>query len=190
MTVTITGSVKDVTGVADNEAPWMFASVIRFADDGSVITETPREVRPVAGNIKVELEPGYAIVTYGKHVWPVDVPTTPTTLKALIEAGVAFPPDTAQTLLDAAVGAYVEANRQQFRSYAVPVEGDPGMVQWYDANDVAIGVPVPGVDVLDFTNYYVRFVDQNGDPLPVGSLTTIHVNTLTGEIDDITFEGA
>jgi hypothetical protein len=37
---------------------------------------------------------------------------------------------------------------------------------------------------------FVRFVDQNGDPLPAGSITTIHVNTTTGEIDDITFEGA
>jgi Major tropism determinant N-terminal domain len=36
---------------------------------------------------------------------------------------------------------------------------------------------------------FVRFVDQNGAPLPAGSLTTIHVNTTTGDIDDITFEG-
>lgn len=35
---------------------------------------------------------------------------------------------------------------------------------------------------------YVRFVDQNGAPLPAGSITTIHVNTVTGDIDDITFE--
>ena len=41
--------------------------------------------------------------------------------------------------------------------------------------------------VLDGT--YVRFVDQNGDPLPEGAVTTIHVNTATGDIDDITFEG-
>lgn len=37
---------------------------------------------------------------------------------------------------------------------------------------------------------FVRFVDENGDPLPAGSITTIHVNTVTGEIDDITFEEA
>lgn len=37
---------------------------------------------------------------------------------------------------------------------------------------------------------FVRFVDQNGHPLPTGSVTTIHVNTTTGEIDDITFEEA
>ncbi len=40
------------------------------------------------------------------------------------------------------------------------------------------------------TANFVRFVDQNGDQLPVGSVTTIHVNTVTGDIDDITFEEA
>jgi hypothetical protein len=103
VTVPITGSVKDVTGVEDNDTPWSFASVIRFADDGSVITEKPREVRAVSGNLKVNLVPGYAIVTYGKHVWQVTVPETATTLKALIEAGVAYPPETSQEALDAAV---------------------------------------------------------------------------------------
>lgn len=37
---------------------------------------------------------------------------------------------------------------------------------------------------------FVRFVDQNGDLLPAGSVTTIHVNTTTGSIQDITFEEA
>ena len=144
----ITGSVRDVTGVEDNETPWSFASVIRFADDGSVITEKPREVRAVSGTLKVNLVPGYAIVTYGKHVWQVDVPETPTTLKALIEAGVAFPPDASQALLDAAVGQYVEANREQFRTRAVPVVGDPTMAQWVDENGALVGDPVPWSQVI------------------------------------------
>lgn len=145
MTVPITGSVKDVTGVEDNDTPWSFASVIRFAEDGSVITEKPREVRAVSGNLKVNLVPGYAIVTYGKQVWQVTVPETATTLKALIEAGVAYPPDTSQALLDAAVGQYVEANREQFRTRAVPVDPeDPDtLYQWIDENGSLIGDPVP-----------------------------------------------
>ncbi|MEV5042690.1 hypothetical protein [Microbacterium sp. LMI1x-1-1.1] len=36
----------------------------------------------------------------------------------------------------------------------------------------------------------VRFRDQNGNPLPEGSTTTIVINTATGEIDDIIFEEA
>lgn len=43
---------------------------------------------------------------------------------------------------------------------------------------------------LALTASYVRFLDQNGDPLPPGSVTTIFVNTTTGEIDDIVFEEA
>lgn len=148
MTVPITGSVKDVTGVEDNDTPWSFASVIRFADDGSVITEKPREVRAVSGNLKVNLVPGYAIVTYGKQVWQVTVPETATTLKALIEAGVAYPPDTSQALLDAAVGQYVEANREQFRTRAVPVVGDPTMAQWVDENGALVGDPIPWSEVV------------------------------------------
>jgi peptidoglycan/xylan/chitin deacetylase (PgdA/CDA1 family) len=149
VTVPITGSVKDVTGVEDNDTPWSFASVIRFAEDGSVITEKPREVRAVSGNLKVNLVPGYAIVTYGKHVWQVTVPETPTTLKALIEAGVAFPPDTSQALLDAAVGQYVETHREQFRTRAIPVVSDPLMAQWVDEYDNPVGDPVPWSQVID-----------------------------------------
>ncbi|WP_020097374.1 hypothetical protein [Microbacterium sp. 11MF] len=37
---------------------------------------------------------------------------------------------------------------------------------------------------------FVRFVDQEGDPLPAGSITTIVINTTTGEIDDIVYEEA
>ena len=37
---------------------------------------------------------------------------------------------------------------------------------------------------------YVIFRDQDGNPLPPGSVTTIVINTTTGEIDDITFEEA
>ena len=144
----ITGSVKDVTGVEDNDTPWSFASVIRFAEDGSVITEKPREVRAVSGNLKVNLVPGYAIVTYGKHVWQVNVPETPTSLKALIEAGVAYPPDTPQALLDAAVGQYVETHREQFRTRAVPVVGDPTMAQWVDEYNNPVGDPVPWSEVV------------------------------------------
>lgn len=110
MTVTITGNVQDVTGVADNETPWLFASVIRFADDGAVITDKIREARAVGGVLKVELEPGYAIVTYGKNIWEVTVPETPTTLKALIEAAVVIPPGTNADMLTAMFDSYLADN--------------------------------------------------------------------------------
>lgn len=37
---------------------------------------------------------------------------------------------------------------------------------------------------------YVRFLDEHGLTLPAGSTVTVHVNTGTGQIDDITFERA
>ena len=107
MTVTITGPVEDVTGIADN-ASWQFASVLRFTEDGTLVTAKPKVVYPVAGILTVKLAPGPAIVTYGKQAWNVTVPDADGTLRALIEAGIAFPPDTAQELLAAAVSQYVE----------------------------------------------------------------------------------
>ena len=45
-------------------------------------------------------------------------------------------------------------------------------------------------DSPELSATFVRFLDENGDPLPPGSLVTITVNTTTGDIDDITFEEA
>lgn len=57
----------------------------------------------------------------------------------------------------------------------------------YDA--VAADVGDPGTEVgAELANAFVRFVDQDGNPLPAGSLTTIVVNTITNDIDDIIFE--
>lgn len=56
-----------------------------------------------------------------------------------------------------------------------------GSLAWTD-------LPPLGLSILGLLNTFVRFVDQNGAPLPLGAVTTIHVNTITGDIDDITFE--
>lgn len=159
MTVPITGSVKDVTGVEDNDTPWSFASVIRFAEDGSVITEKPRQVRAVSGNLKVNLVPGYAIVTYGKHVWQVDVPETPTTLKALIEAGVAFPPDTDQERLIAAVTPIAESVGTAAAEAAAPAAVGQAAA---DMNPVPVPGPTPGKIAISFNGT----TGEEFNPLP------------------------
>lgn len=78
-------------------------------------------------------------------------------------------------------------------SYVEP--GDGHVLRWSDAENTY--EPAAAEDLLEDSGFaaalsatYVRFVDQDGDPLPPGSLTTIHVNTATGQIDDITFEEA
>jgi hypothetical protein len=149
VTVTITGPVEDVTGIADNSS-WQFASVLRFTEDGTLVTAKPKTVYPVAGILTVKLKPGPTIVTYGKQAWNVTVPDTDGTLKELIEEGIAFPPQTAQEALDAAVAQYVETNRNQFKTRAVPVTSGPdaGKAQWVDANDDPVGDPVTWDQVI------------------------------------------
>lgn len=49
-TVTITGNVKDVTGLPDNDTPWTFASVIRVTEAGEIITDRPQTVHAVNGS--------------------------------------------------------------------------------------------------------------------------------------------
>lgn len=149
MTVTITGPVEDVTGIADN-ASWQFSSVLRFTEDGTLVTAKPKTVYPVAGILTVKLKPGPTIVTYGKQAWNVTVPDTDGTLKELIEEGIAFPPQTAQEALDAAVAQYVETNRNQFKTRAVPITSGPdvGKAQWVDANDDPVGDPVTWDQVI------------------------------------------
>ena len=72
----------------------------------------------------------------------------------------------------------------------MPAYPPRGVSPWDDLLKAYIeGLPIEdGPFKTNLSATYVRFVDQNGDPLPPGSLTTIHVNTTTGQIDDITFE--
>lgn len=51
-------------------------------------------------------------------------------------------------------------------------------------------VAEPGPVRDELNTAFVRFTDQNGDPLPPGSVTTIVIDTTNGEIDDIIFEEA
>lgn len=50
--------------------------------------------------------------------------------------------------------------------------------------------PVEATALGSLQRTYVRFLDQNGLALPAGSTVTVRVNTLTGAVDDITFERA
>lgn len=43
---------------------------------------------------------------------------------------------------------------------------------------------------LGIPSLYVRFLDTAGNPLPTGATVTIKVDTGTGAIDDITYQGA
>lgn len=69
----------------------------------------------------------------------------------------------------------------------VPEEQMP--VGVFAAKSVQTTVETGRLSAQELSGTFVVFVDQNGNPLPAGAVTTIHVNTATGEVDDITFEG-
>lgn len=92
--------------------------------------------------------------------------------------------DTPATIFATAESSYVE-------------QADDSVLMWdpdlnkYTPRTVSQARAALSVLSEDQTNAaYVRFLDQNGDPLPAGSVTTIFVNTVTGDIDDIVFEEA
>ncbi|GAA3705314.1 hypothetical protein GCM10023081_46690 [Arthrobacter ginkgonis] len=92
-----------------------------------------------------------------------------------------------QAQLGAAVDA-ASASAQAAQAAALLVDTPAGSVI---RQTVETDLDTPGSGLSTRLNAaFVRFVDQDGNPLPAGSVTTIHVNTTTGDIDDITFEEA
>lgn len=108
MTVTVTGTVTDVSGRPDRNL-WSFASVIREGSSGAIVSTTPRMIAPDEdGHLAIDLEPGYCAVTYQKQSWIVTVPNQAIDLWDLIEAAVTVPPGTSQDALIAAIATYFE----------------------------------------------------------------------------------
>lgn len=161
MTVTITGSVTDVTG-SPNALPWRVWSPAYRQGSGGVVNVRRAKVSVTAGRFTAELEPGIAVIENPEGVqWTVTVPDTDADLWDLIEAAIAYPPDTPQELLNAAVGTYLATALPPAVAAAAPdaitsdlesrevqiVAGTtPGTVQW-QAGD-ALGPEFPANAVL------------------------------------------
>lgn len=111
MTTRVTGIVHDVTTRPDN-ASWTFWSlVLREGDDGVIVTTKRRTVAPAAGELTVDLEPGFCTVQYSGGTYYVTVPDVAEyDLWDLIESAVGIPPDTTQQVIEAVVDAYLDAN--------------------------------------------------------------------------------
>lgn len=112
MTVTVEGPSLDSTGRADSRDWTAFSPVYREGGDGGVITTKPRLVRVVAGVFKERFEPGpLVLVNPDGTKYTVTVPDDETAnLWELIAAAEAFPPDTAQEALAAAVTTFLDEN--------------------------------------------------------------------------------
>lgn len=134
---TITATVDDVTGVSDN-TPWVFASVLREGTDGAIITGKKVPVTPVNGVVTVELDPGFAVVTFGGKSYTIVVPSTDADLWDLISVAVAMPPDVPAEELGAAVAAAVAA---YINAHPGGGSGGGGPVEWIDILDRPTSFP-------------------------------------------------
>jgi hypothetical protein len=91
--VTITQDIRDIAGVPDNATVWFWQnSEPRAAEDGATMISTRRvSVKPVAGHITVELEPGPAAVQLGIRTYEFVVPDVDAVLLPLIQTGLPGP---------------------------------------------------------------------------------------------------
>lgn len=109
-TVTITGPAIREAGAKPDNRPWKLrAAAYQDGGSGSVITPGAdyQLLRPVAGRLAFPVEAGvdcYLENPDGKR-YLVTIPDEDSGLWEVIEAGVAFPPDTSQAQLNAAVEA-------------------------------------------------------------------------------------
>lgn len=106
--VRISTPVCDVTDRGDNK-PWTFASVMRN-DAGRLVTDTERPITPEGGLLVVDLIPGLVEARHGNKVYRFLVPEVMPeghTLANLLEDAFAYPANTPQELLAAAVGQYL-----------------------------------------------------------------------------------
>lgn len=153
-TVDITGSTTRDAGARMDNRPWYVrAASYQNNGDGGVITpRKSRAIYPRAGELTITVEVGITcyITNPDGTEYLVTIPEEDTPLWDVIEDGIAYPPDTQQSQLNTAVGQYVETNREQFRTYAAPVDPeDPDtLYQWVDANGDDVGDPVELVDIV------------------------------------------
>ncbi|KLN67607.1 hypothetical protein ABM90_31195 [Rhodococcus erythropolis] len=180
----ITEDFRRLDGVAPFPADLAFVyfTVPRRRENAAgtwVVIPVEVKCRLVAGKLtSPNLDPGEATVQIGPHgpTYKIIIPATDARLWDLIEM---------YETPDPPVVSLVKQYLNETKAAVARAEG------LSLAQDEAVAALVSaGTETrtaLDAT--FVRFVDQNGDPLPAGSLTTIHVNTVTGDIDDITFEG-
>lgn len=111
MTVSVTGTVVDITGRMDSREWRAWSPVYREGTGGAVVTYREQDVQVVAGALTARLEPGPCFIQNPDgDRWLVTVPDTDTELWPLIAVAVAIPPGTPADELNAAVTAYFDAN--------------------------------------------------------------------------------
>ena len=168
---TVTATTKDTAGEPDN-TEWVFCSELRGAD-GEIITTRPKTVKPAAGQLTVQLEPGPTMVQFGGRKWTILVPDHDEDLWTLLSVAIGVPINTSADLLAAAVETFVENNP------GYPWSG----VSWSESDSDAataarqaldtLGVPTDYSGTGDYmVNDVVRYTDPA--PSPTSDLTGLY----------------
>lgn len=110
MTVTVSGTISDVTGRKDSRE-WRVWSPIYRAGTNNVVNMREQIVRVAGGVFTAKLEPGVAVIeSPDGDAWTVTVPEVDADLWDLIEVAIGVPPTTGVDLLADAVEKYVQNN--------------------------------------------------------------------------------
>ncbi len=111
--VTITGdTIRDGSGRKDNRPWYAWAADYQDGNPGVITPRRSKPLIPSNGVLTFEIEAGITawIENPDGQRYLVTIPLVDGSLWDVIEAGVAFPPDTSLELLTAAVQRYVEEN--------------------------------------------------------------------------------
>jgi len=199
---TVTATTKDTAGEPDN-TEWVFCSELRGAD-GEIITTRPKTVKPAAGQLTVQLEPGPTMVQFGGRKWTILVPDHDEDLWTLLSVAIGVPINTSADLLAAAVETFVENNpgypwsgvswsesdsdaataaRQAIGTLGVPTDFLADGTGDYMVNDVVRYTDPSPSPTADFTGVYACTVDHtSGSPKDQPSRWQLVVPTSPGAI--------
>ncbi|UCZ58635.1 hypothetical protein [Mycolicibacterium phocaicum] len=108
MTVTITGTINDVTARKDSRHWRVWSPVYRQGVNGEIITVTGQSVKVVGGVVTIELEPGAAVIENpdGQR-YAVTIPDSDADLWDVIAVAASLPPVTTEQQIQDAVAAYL-----------------------------------------------------------------------------------
>ncbi|KWX67077.1 hypothetical protein [Mycobacterium sp. NAZ190054] len=166
--VTITGdTIRDGSGRKDNR-PWYFTP--EGYQNGNPGVVTPRRSRPLIpsnGVLTAELEGGISgyIENPDGQRWLVTIPLVDSPLWEVIEAGVAYPPDTSQARLAAAVGLYVEQHAGELTIDDVQADEDGNLHFFYRGELVATTSLPLSSNLTVVTDEHGTTLYANGEPL-------------------------
>lgn len=103
---------RDATGTPDNGRWYVWAAEYQEGGSGIITSRRSDPIRPVAGVLTIPVEAGITAIIEGPNsrLYPVTTPMVDTPLWNVIEAAIAFPPETSAELLASVVSQYLDDN--------------------------------------------------------------------------------